>query len=83
MCTPWRDSIHVYPATPLICDGQVERTHCISLRRQYPVVVHALERLQNQGDDKAGQFLASIMRFQFIIALVIAEHILHSTNSAM
>ena len=38
-----------------------------------------LERLQNQGDDKAGQFLASIMRFQFIIALVIAEHILHST----
>ena len=24
------------------------------LRRQYPIVVHALERLQNQGDDKAG-----------------------------
>jgi hypothetical protein len=43
-------------------------------------VVHALERLQNQGDDKTGQFLASIMRFQFIIALVIAEHILHSTG---
>jgi len=42
-------------------------------------VVHALERLQNQGDDKAGQFLAFIMRFQFIIALVVAEHILHST----
>ena len=42
-------------------------------------MVHALERLQNQGDDKAWQFLASIMRFQFIIALVIAEHILHST----
>jgi hypothetical protein len=63
----------------IICDGQIERMHCISLRRQYPVVVHALERLQNQGDDKAGQFLASIMRFQFIIALVIAEYILHST----
>jgi hypothetical protein len=42
-------------------------------------VVHALERLQNQGDDKTGQFLASIMRFQFVIALVIVEHILHST----
>ena len=42
-------------------------------------MVHALERLQNQGDDKAWQFLASIMQFQFIIALVIAEHILHST----
>ena len=53
--------------------------HCIPLRRRYPVVVHTLERLQNQGDDKAGRFLASIMRFQFIIALVIAEHILHST----
>ena len=50
-----------------------------TLRRQYPVMVNTLERLQNQGDDKAGQFLASIMRFQFIIALVIAEHILHST----
>jgi hypothetical protein len=49
-------------------------THCISLRRQYP-----LERLQNQDDDKAGQFLASTMCFQFIIALVIAEHILHIT----
>jgi hypothetical protein len=42
-------------------------------------VVHTLECLQNQGDDKAGQLLASIMRFQFIIALVIAEHILHIT----
>jgi hypothetical protein len=42
-------------------------------------VGHALERLQNQGDDKARQFLASIMRLQLIIALVVAEHILHST----
>ena len=42
-------------------------------------MVHVLKRLQSQGDDKAGQFLVSIMRFQFIIALVIAEHILHST----
>jgi hypothetical protein len=41
-------------------------------------VVHALKRLQNQGDDNADQFLAFSMRFQFIIALVIAEHILHS-----
>jgi hypothetical protein len=40
---------------------------------------HMRDVLQNQGDDKTGQFLASIMRFQFIIALVIAEHILHIT----
>jgi hypothetical protein len=45
----------------------------------YPVVVHALKCLQNQGADKVGQFLASIMRFQFIIALVVAKYILHST----
>ena len=56
----------------------VERTHCIPLRRQYPVVVYTLERLRNQDDDKGWQFLAFIMRFQFIIALLIAEHILHS-----
>jgi hypothetical protein len=49
-----------------------------TFKTSYPVVVHAWERLQNQHDDKAGQFLASIMRFQFIIALVIAVHILHS-----
>jgi hypothetical protein len=40
---------------------------------------HALKCLQNPGDDKVGQFLASIMRFQFIIALVVAKYILHST----
>ena len=51
-----------------------------SFQTSYPVVVHALKCFQNQGDDKAGQFLASIMWFQFnIIALVVAEHILHST----
>jgi hypothetical protein len=38
-------------------------------------VVHALERLQGLGDDKAGQYLASITRFVFVIALVVSEHI--------
>jgi hypothetical protein len=28
-----------------------------TFKTSYPVVVHALERLQNQGDDKSGQFL--------------------------
>jgi hypothetical protein len=46
---------------------------------RHGVTAYMLECFQNQGDDKAWQFLASIMRFQFIIALVIAEHILHST----
>ena len=43
------------------------------------VVVHALEQLQQDGDEKAGQYLAVILRFEFIIALVAAEHILKST----
>jgi hypothetical protein len=30
-------------------------------------------------DEKAGQYLAAILRFEFIIALVAAEHILKST----
>ena len=42
-------------------------------------VVHALEQLQQDGDEKAGQYLAAILRFKFIIALVAAEHILKST----
>jgi hypothetical protein len=50
-----------------------------TFKTAFPVVVHALERLQNLGDDKAGQHLASLMRFQFVIALVVSEHILQST----
>ena len=42
-------------------------------------VVHALEQLQQDGDEKAGQFLAANLRFEFIIALVAAEDILKST----
>jgi hypothetical protein len=42
-------------------------------------VVHALEQLQQDGDEKARQYLAAILRFEFIITLVAAEHILKST----
>jgi hypothetical protein len=45
----------------------------------FPVVVHALEQLRQYGDEKAGQYLAAILRFEFIIALVSAEHILKSS----
>ncbi|MES9906785.1 MAG: DUF4371 domain-containing protein [Sedimenticola sp.] len=45
----------------------------------YPVVVHALETLQDDGDDKAGQRLAAILRFEFVIAHIAAEHILGGT----
>ncbi|CAG2209777.1 unnamed protein product [Mytilus edulis] len=50
-----------------------------TFKTAFPVVVHSLERLQNLGDDKAGQHLASLMRFQFVIALVVSEHVLQST----
>ena len=43
-------------------------------------VVHALEQLQQDGDEKARQYLAVILRFEFIIAFVAAEHILKSTG---
>ena len=50
-----------------------------TFKGSFPVVVHALERLQRLGDDKAGQYLASITRFEFVIALIVSEHILQST----
>ena len=45
----------------------------------FPVVVHALEQLQQDGDEKTGQYPAAILRFKFMFALVAAEHILKST----
>ena len=50
-----------------------------TFKTSFPIVVHALERLQGLGDDKAGQYLASITRFVCVIALVVSEHILQST----
>jgi len=44
----------------------------------YPVVVYALS-LTKPRRWESRAVSASIMRFQFIIALVVAEHILHST----
>ena len=50
-----------------------------TFRVSFPVV-HALEQLQQDGDEKARQYLAAILIFEFIIALVAAEHILKSTG---
>ena len=44
-----------------------------TFRVSFPVV-HALEQLQQDGDEKTGQYLAAILRFEFIIALAAAEH---------
>jgi len=45
-------------------------------KNAFPVVVHALDTLHDDGDDKAGMHLAAILRFEFIIALVVTEYIL-------
>jgi hypothetical protein len=43
------------------------------------VVVAALQSLKDAKDEKASQYLAAILRFEFIIALAVAEHVLSST----
>ncbi|CAC5385815.1 unnamed protein product [Mytilus coruscus] len=49
-----------------------------TFRVAFPVIISALEHLRQDGDDKAGQILAAISRFEFIIGLVTTEHILQS-----
>ncbi|CAC5365085.1 ABCC1 [Mytilus coruscus] len=45
----------------------------------FPVVVHTLEYLRDNRDEKAGAYLAAILKFEFLIKLVVAEHILSVT----
>lgn len=45
----------------------------------FDVIVHALGHLAANGDSKADSFLDSIMKYDFIIALVTAEHVLQAT----
>ena len=41
----------------------------------FTAVVPALEMLEENGDDKVGQRLAAIFRFEFIVALVVSDHV--------
>lgn len=50
-----------------------------TFKSAFTAVVSALEILQDNGDDKAGQRLAAVQRFEFIIALVVSEHVLSGT----
>ena len=52
------------PCTPFVC---------------HFLLYNVLEQLQQDGDEKAEQYLAAILRFKFIIVLVAAEHLLKST----
>ncbi|XP_060063626.1 zinc finger MYM-type protein 1-like [Ylistrum balloti] len=50
-----------------------------TFKASFSVIVSSLEALKNDGDDKAGGRLAAILRFEFIIGLVVTEHILSGT----
>lgn len=50
-----------------------------TFKTELSVVVHKLESLQQDGDDKAGPCLTAILHFEFIIALVTAKHIPSNT----
>jgi hypothetical protein len=60
---------------PFVCRAGALYT----FKNAFPVVVHALDSLQDDDDDKAGMHLAAILRFEFIIALVVTEYILSNT----
>ena len=45
----------------------------------FPVVVSSFEVSKDDHDDKAAQYIGVILRFDFIIALVVAEHLLSAT----
>ena len=50
-----------------------------TFKTAFPAVVHSLEHLKDNNDDKAGQYLAAILRFEFIVALVVAEREIKKT----
>ncbi|KAJ8317583.1 hypothetical protein KUTeg_005487 [Tegillarca granosa] len=50
-----------------------------TFKSSFSVVVSSLEALQADGDEKASARLGAILRFEFIIALIITDHILSGT----
>ncbi|KAH3868893.1 hypothetical protein DPMN_032048 [Dreissena polymorpha] len=46
--------------------------------KDFSVVVHALEHLENDGDVKAGEHVRVILRFEVIITLVTCDHVFSS-----
>ncbi|KAJ8315235.1 hypothetical protein KUTeg_007385 [Tegillarca granosa] len=50
-----------------------------TFKSSFSVVVSSLEALQADGDEKASARLGAILRFEFIVALIITDHILSGT----
>ncbi|XP_062577855.1 uncharacterized protein LOC134239712 [Saccostrea cucullata] len=61
-----------------LCETRwISRPDALStFKTAFLVVVHTLEHLVTQHDDKAAIYLSSILRFDFIVGLVACEHIL-------
>ena len=51
----------------------------LTFRTAFSVVVSSLEIPKADHDEKAALYLNAILKFDFIIALLVAEHILNST----
>ncbi|CAC5389178.1 unnamed protein product [Mytilus coruscus] len=49
-----------------------------TFKAAFPVIVSSLEYLQSKGDGKSGVQLSAILRFDFILPLVIVNHILEA-----
>ena len=49
-----------------------------TFKTAFPVMVSALEYLQTNGDSKLGVHLSAILRFDFILPLVVCSHILQA-----
>ena len=61
-----------------LCETRwVSRSDALTtFKRAFPVVVHSLESLHQDSDEKAGLHIAAVSRFEFIIALIVCEHAL-------
>ena len=75
-----------------LCETRwVSRSDALTtFKRAFPVIVHSLESLHQDSDEKAGLNIAAVSRFEFIIALIVCEHALrflehlcHSSRSIM
>lgn len=61
-----------------LCETRwISRSDALTTFKQaFPVVIQAFEYLQNDHDDKAGLHLGALLRFEFLIGLVVCEHVL-------
>ena len=70
---------------PCMLDGNSKLNTCVkrggdadelaTFKCTFPVIVSVQEYLQTNGDDKSGVHLSALLRFDFILPLVVCSHI--------